>query len=441
MIASMAGDIVLLDNNIREFSMTIRTCPRIAARFVLLGCLLAAGAAYADDLDPVKGAFGETKYIFDSRLRMEDVDQDPLPEDASALTLRLRLGFETGKAWNTALLVEGEAVIPLQDDYRPDPAVPEMITFPVVADDEAYEFNRFQLTNTSLPGTTLTLGRQRILLDDQRFIGNSGWRQNEQTFDAFRMVNRTVTNLVLDATYLNRVNRVNGPDSPQGVYKGDGFLLNGGYQTKIGKLSAFGYLLDFEPITNIPAGINPIRDSTSTYGLRFSGDRPVGKIKLAYTASYAEQTDYADNPFDFDLAYGLGELNATFRQFGIGVGTEIMQGNGVKGFATPLGTLHKFQGWADKFLTTPPNGLEDLYANASVNLKGVGVLDTLAFIVSYHDYDAERGPADYGSEWNTSVAAKHKRFNLMLKYADYQQGELVSARTTSKLWAQIEFIW
>ena len=88
----------------------------------------------------------------------------------------------------------------------------------------------------------------------------------------------------------------------------------------------------------------------------------------------------------------FGELTATFRQFGLGVGTEIMQGNGVKGFTTPLGTLHKFQGWADKFLTTPANGLEDLYANASVNLKGVGMLDTLAFIVSYHDYDAERGP-------------------------------------------------
>ena len=272
-----------------------------------------------------------------------------------------------------------------------------MIAYPVVADDEAYEINRFQFTNTSLPGTTLTLGRQRILLDDQRFIGNSGWRQNEQTFDAFRMVNRTVTNLVLDATYLNRVNRVNGPDSPQGVYKGDGILLNAGYQTKIGKLSAFGYLLDFDPITNIPAGINPIRDSTSTYGLRFAGDKPVGKIKLAYAASYATQTDYGDNPLDFDLDYLFGELTATFRQFGLGVGTEIMEGNGLpgaagKGFTTPLGTLHKFQGWADKFLTTPPNGLEDLYANASVNLKGVGVLDTLAFIVSYHDYDAEARP-------------------------------------------------
>ena len=69
------------------------------------------------------------------------------------------------------------------------------------------------------------------------------------------------------------------------------------------------------------------------------------------------------------------------------------------------------------------------------------MLDTLAFIVSYHDYDAEAVAADYGSEWDASIAAKHKRFNLMLKYADYQQGELVSARTTSKLWAQLEFVW
>jgi hypothetical protein len=308
----------------------------------------------------------------------------------------------------------------------------------VVADPEAYEINRFQLTNTSIAGTTITLGRQRIALDDQRFIGPVGWRQNEQTFDALRIVNRSVTNLVLDATYFNRANRIYGDDSRQGDYEGNSVLLNAGYQTKIGKLTAYGYLLDFENIVGVPAAI---RDSSSTYGLRFAGEKPVGRIKLAYSAAYATQTDYADNPLDFDLGYKAAELTATFRQFGLGVGTEIMEGNGVKGFTTPLATLHKFQGWADKFLTTPPNGIEDLYANASVTLKGVGPLDTLGFIVSYHDYDAERIAADYGSEWDASIAAKLKRFNVMLKYADYQQGELAAARTTSKLWAQLEFIW
>ena len=415
-------------------------------RYAAAGLALAAGAAHADGLGPIKGAFGETKYILDTRLRMEQVDQDPLAEEADAVTLRARLGLETGKAWNTSLLIEGEGVIPLHDSYRPDPSSTENAIYPVVADPEAYEINRFQFTNTSLPGTTLTLGRQRIGLDDQRFVGAVAWRQNEQTFDAFRVVNRSVANLVLDATYLNRVNRVFGDDSEQGDYKGDSFLLNASYQTKIGKITAFGYLLDFEPIATVPAGMNPVRDSTSTYGLRFAGEKPAGKIKVAYVASYATQTDYADNPLDFDLDYWTAELTGTFRQYSLGVGAEVLEGNGLpllagKGFTTPLATLHKFQGWADKFLTTPANGIEDIYATGSATLKGVGVLDTLSFIASYHDYQAEQISADYGEEWNLSLAAKIKRFNVMFKYADYTQGVPTAGRDTEKLWMQLEFIW
>jgi hypothetical protein len=397
----------------------------------------ASSGAIADGAG-LKAALSETKPIIDMRLRTENVDQDGLAEDAHATTLRARLGFETGKAWNTTLLVEGEGVIPLQSDYRPDPTVPTMTTYPVVPDPEDYAINRFQLTNTSLPGTTLTLGRQRIALDDQRFVGPVGWRQNEQTFDGFRVVNKSVKNLVLDATYFNRVNRLFGHDSPQGHYEGDSALLNAGYQTKIGKITAFGYLLDFENIVGVPAAV---RDSTSTYGLRFAGDKTVGKIKLAYVASYATQTDYADNPLEFDLDYRTEELSATFRQFTLGVGEEVFEGNGVKGFTTPLATLHKFQGWADKFLATPPNGIEDRYVNLGAAFKAVGAFETLGVVVTYHDYGAERIDADYGNEIDVSLNAKIKRVTAMLKFADYEQGALPAARDTQKLWAQVEFVW
>src|SRR5262245_37007586 len=124
--------------------MTNWNGPRLAAASGFIGCLLASGAALADTdgLAPIWGAFGETKYIFDSRLRSENVEQDGIAETAHAITLRARLGFETGKAWNTSLLIEGDAVIPIQDDYRPDPTSPDHATYPVVADPEAYEFNR-----------------------------------------------------------------------------------------------------------------------------------------------------------------------------------------------------------------------------------------------------------------------------------------------------------
>jgi hypothetical protein len=413
--------------------------------FAIAAVAVAGGESRADGLSPIAGAFGETKPIIDLRLRTETVEQEPLADDAHATTLRLRAGFETGKAWNTALLIEGEGIMPIGKSYRPDPMIPEMTTYPVVADPEAYEINRFQLANTSLPGTTITLGRQRIALDDQRFVGPVAWRQNEQTFDALRVVNRSVANLVIDATYFNKVNRLFGEKSPQGDYEGDSGLLNVGYQTKVGKITAFGYLLDFENIVGVPAAV---RDSTATYGLRFAGEKPVGKIKLAYAASYATQSDYADNPLTFDLDYKMAELTATFRQYSLGVGKEIMEGDLVapgvtKGFTTPLATLHKFQGWADKFLTTPGNGLEDLYATAGVTLKGVGALDTVAAVVSFHDYETERTSADFGKEWNFSLSTKFKRAALLLKYAEYEEGAVAlgSPRNTDKVWAQLEFLW
>jgi len=400
--------------------------------------LAVAAQARAEGSDSVKAAFTGTKYIVDARLRTEDVEQDPLANDASATTLRLRLGLETAKAWNTTLLVEGEAVMPLDDDYRPDPLRPINATYPVVADPESYDLNRLQLVNTSIPGTTLTLGRQRILLDDQRFVGNVGWRQNEQTFDAFRVVNKSVKNLVLDATYLNRVNRVFGEKSPQGEYEGDSVLLNASYQTPVGKITGFGYLLEFDPIAGVAAAAG---DSTSTYGVRFAGERPAGKVKLGYLASWATQSDAGDNPLSFDLDYYAAEFSAGYQQFGLAAGIEVLQGNGTKGFTTPLATLHKFQGWADKFLTTPANGIEDVYVNATANLKAFGGLDTFGVVLGYHDYNAENISADYGSEVNVSLAAKLKKVAFMLKYADYQEGELASARDTSKLWMQVEFVW
>lgn len=410
-------------------------------------------AAFASGLGPIGGALGETKPIVDARVRYENVDQTPLPEESDANTLRLRLGFETGKAWNTSLLAEGEFVWPFDGDYRNDNSVPTNATYPVVADPESYEMNRLHLTNTSLPGTTLTLGRQRIVLDDHRFVGNVGWRQNEQTYDAFRVVNKSLATLTVDATYLNQVNRVFGPDSPQGRYEGDGYLANVAYQFPFGKLTGFGYVLDFDPIPASKfrgltaaqaAALNPIRASTETYGVRFAGDRPLSKFKIAYVASWATQEDNGQNPFDFDLDYYLVELTGTYRQYSMTIGQELLEGNGVVGFATPLATLHRFNGWADKFLTTPANGIDDRYASLGYLMKGVAMLDTLSATVAYHEYESERRAFDLGHELNVQVQAKYQRFLATLKYADYdaKTGETpVAYQDTVKYWVMVDYVW
>jgi len=417
---------------------------------VVLG-VAGGGSARADS--PVAGAFGEAKPIVDLRLRYEGVDQLAAPalRQANAFTLRARLGFETGKAWNTALLVEGEAVAPLyHPQYREDNAVALRTNYPVVADPEDQELNRFQLTNTSLTDTTLTLGRQRIVLDDQRFIGNVAWRQNEQTFDALRVQYRHLRNTVVDLGYITHVNRVYGPDSPQSPYGGDSYYANIAYQWPFGKLTGFAYLLGFRPIATIPAALNPARQATSTYGVRYAGSHVAGVTRLAYTASYATQKERGYNPFKIDNHYWLLELNATYKQFTFGLGDEVLSGYLVPGttttvgFATPLATLHKFQGWADKFLTTPGNGIDDRYAQVVWLKKGVGPLDTLTGTVAWHDYRAERVAGNYGHELNLLVSAKYHRCVPMIKYASYRAAATTPtavARDTDKLWLQLEYVY
>jgi hypothetical protein len=313
-----------------------------------------------------------------------------------------------------------------------------------VADPENYVLNRLSLTNTSLPQTAVTVGRQRIALDDQRFVGNSGWRQNEVTFDAVRIVNESLSNLTVDLTFLNRVHRVYGVDSPQGTYKGDSYLANVGYQLPFGKLTAFAYLLDFDAVTGLTGALDPRRGSTSTYGGRFAGSIPVAAVKLGYVASYASQQARADNPLKLSDSYFLGEVSASLGGIKLAGGEEILQGNGTVGFATPLATLHAFQGWADKFLTTPPNGIKDRYGSLGWTDAHRWELDSLATSVVYHSFAAERISVSYGSEWDLVLSGRWHHYGALLKYANYTAANSTPvsiARNTSKFWAQLEYVW
>jgi hypothetical protein len=401
-----------------------------------IACTLALAATQTPVLAADGNFFTDTKPIIDIRLRQEQVEQVPFANDADAVTLRARLGFETGQLLKTSLLAEGEVVEALVDEYNDTIPPHADAIYPVVTDPESGDLNRLHLTSMLIPKTTVTIGRQRINLDDQRFIGNSGWRQIEQTFNAARIVNKGVKNLTIDATYLNRVNRIFGEDSPAGRYDLDGFLGNISYQTKAGKITVFNYVLDFEPP---PA---PLTESTNTLGARFAGETPAGSIRFIYAASYAQQSDYGDNPLDFDNSYYLGEFGIGVGVFSVVAGLEVLEGDGVKGFSTPLATLHKFQGWADKFLATPANGLEDKYLNLGLSFKKVGFLDSLGMAAIYHEYESQNVSADYGNEINLQLQAKWKRFSAMLKYADYEIDVPVAGlNDTTKLWAQIEFIW
>ncbi|MGE0409538.1 MAG: hypothetical protein AB7P23_09795, partial [Amphiplicatus sp.] len=323
----------------------------------LVGAFVSAPALAEEAAKPEPSAFAkalsDSKPILDARIRYEHVSQDGIAEKADALTYRIRAGVETGKLWDTALLVEFDHIEDLNGDFNS--TINGKTMFPVVADPDATELNRFQLTNTSLPSTKITLGRQRIILDNARFVGNVGWRQNEQTYDAVRVENSSIKGLTLNFAYIEQVNRIFGDDSPVGRFESDSYLVNGKYDLPIEgakvSLSGFAYLLDFD---NAPAS------SSQTFG----GNVDIAKGIFSLKGAYAAQSDYGAQPLSYDADYNMVEGGLAKNGFSLGAGYEVLTGNGAIGFQTPLATLHAFQGWADVFLTTPPNGIEDIYVSA-----------------------------------------------------------------------------
>ena len=125
--------------------------------------------------------------------------------------------------------------------------------------------------------------------------------------------------------------------------------------------------------------------------------------------------------------------------YSLGAGVEILEGDGSKGFTTPLATLHKFQGWADKFPATPVDGIDDRYLTAGASRQHWAALDALSVVASYHRYAAQRGSMRYGSEADLQAQARWRRLTGTLKYADYRANGLLT--DTTKWWLQVEYIW
>ena len=395
--------------------------------FLLLAATSAAGPALAADI--------QVKPILDGRLRYENVDQDGLAREADAVTLRLRPGVEIGNGPFT-LLAEAEGTLAISEDYNS--GLNDKAALPIVADPENIEINRLQLQFRGLPKTVATVGRQRINLEDQRFVGNVGWRQNEQTFDAARVEWSGIKGLKADVIYSWSVRTIWGTDGTgprQQAISGDNVFANLSYATPLGALSGFAYLVDQDE-----AAVSGFRLSSQTYGLRLAGSQLLSKaVRLSYVASYARQSDWHRNPNDYSADYWLGEAAVDVQAFRLSVGYEVLgadDGLALTSVQTPLATLHKFNGWADKFLATPPDGLRDLYASAGYGWKKLGGLDTLSVQAVYHRYESDRLDLHYGNEINLLVAAKLRHFTLSAKYADYRADSF--ATDTRKVWLQLE---
>ena len=378
------------------------------------------GAMAADTL---ADALKESKTQLMLRPRYENVNQEDLTTDvknsSDAFTLKTRLTFTTGSFFDTSAVLEFDDVTSLKDEDYNDGAGNGGAS-PVIADPVGTEVNQAYLSYKGLDKTDFRYGRQRILLDNERFVGGVGWRQNEQTYDSFSVTNTSVPGLTGFLARIYTVHRIFGDDSTAnaGLYSMDTNLLNVKYDIPVvGSLTGYYYDLDY--LEAAPAL------STKTMGLRLSGAAKLDPVTLGYELEYAKQSETGDNPTEFDANYYLISSTITYDVFTFGIAQEVLGADedAGKSFATPLATLHKFQGWADMFLGTPAAGVQDSYATFKVGLPM-----NMGLIAMYHsfesDVDTPTGENSYGSEFDVAFTKKFDfGATVMLKYADFSGEE------------------
>ena len=243
-------------------------------RWLTLPLLAVAAPSWADQ--PLSDLFTQGKPILDARYRFENVDQNNDLRDANAQTLRTRAGFQSGQWYGLSGLLEVDNVSRIGDDAYNSTRNGQK-EYAVVADPDGTEVNQALLRYDNKLGSAV-LGRQRINLDNQRFIGSVAWRQNEQTFDGALTQLKPLDGLTLSYAYLDQVNTVFGPDNgrydnltnPANI-DGHSHLINAQY-VFMPQLTAtaYSYLLDLDNIAVAPTAAEGTL-SSQTSGLRLNG--------------------------------------------------------------------------------------------------------------------------------------------------------------------------
>jgi len=372
-----------------------------------------AAPAFGDDAMSFSDAIKAGKATLDFRYRMEDVSQDGTG-DAQANTLRTRLNFQSGAVKGFSGFIEFDQVSELIEvDYNNGTG--NGYATAVIADPEGTDLNQSYIQYVN-GGTTVRYGRQRILLDNQRFIGGVGWRQNEQTFDAFSVTNTSIKNFKLFYANIHNTNTILGTN----LYSEDN-IVNASYKISSAfTVTGYAYMLGVKDVDN---------SDDDTIGIRVNG----ALAGFSYAAEYATESarkagqskDYSASYTGLNGSYQAGPVN-------LGLGYELLGADGTLGeFETKYGTKHAFQGWADEFLNTPNGGIEDLYVSAGSKIGSVNAS------VVYHSYGSDDkaaagGIRDFGTELDFVVSGKAGPVGLLAKYADYSADGLFT--DTRKIW-------
>lgn len=432
------------------------------------------------------------KNLTSFRLRYEYVDQEGLQpgtysgavatpnptrfdslKDANALTLRSLIGWQTAPYHNWSFAAQLTNVSKLSNDfndgtnsYRTNGATNDnsKIEYAKVVDPDYTDLNQLFVDWTGIKNTKFRLGRQIVNLDNVRFIGDIAFRQNTQVFDGLSILNKSIPDTEIFLAHFDKVRQIFTTHR-----SGDLDIANIRYRISPTEfLVGYAYLSDFEKLGfgNAWFGAGALNNTFNNFeanqankifGLRLDGTHPfTPNYRAHYTAEYAKQDDYKGGDQRIDAYYyklgggfGIDNFNMRIDQ------EKLSSNDNLYAFQTPFGTNHLFQGWVDKFLVTPLEGIKDTFVTATYRYGD------FLFFADYHVIDSDnrfhtvgsgnlRNGDRYGTEWNAAVTWNvDKNWMTKLEYGVYSEDDRYSQspaatstiasnrgriRDTEKLW-------
>ena len=350
------------------------------------------------------------KLTASARYRYEifDRDEPAYPQAPEASTLRLALGYETPTFYGFSALAEYEGVYALgPSDYNiPNDPAQHKPGYPNILDPLGSELNQGWVSwkwKEADYQVALTAGRQEVMLNDGRFVSVSFWRQNHQSLDAAQLKLDLPHEFALTYAYIGQVHRVVGGDATDGQPTMNSHLYDLRWKrNNVINISAYGLFLDYQQ----PALYS---NSTRTLGLRVEGPWKLAPDwALCYTAEFAQQADFGENPNAVNANYWLGELGFSYKGHTLKGGVAWLGGRSLTDkLSTPL--AHPFNGRTELFAANPSvgrsHGLEADYLTAT---GPIGRIPGLTYNLTFYDYHSANDRVHYGSELDGGMSWKVK---------------------------------
>ena len=220
-----------------------------------------------------------------------------------------------------------------------------------------------------------------------------------------------------DLTYASQVNRVFGPDSPQGKWEGDVVLANFAYTLPVGTLTLFDYYLDIDGVASA---------SSNTVGVKLAGSKPIGKLTGTYALAYAQQAEAGANAADRRRRLRARRRRPHLREVRRCAWARASRRRRRRRRSRRRSRrcTRSKAGPTSSSRRRPPASRTRTFASA-IRSASAGAFTNLAAVAVFHDYDADFGSAHFGEELNLQFVARTERMALTAKLRRLPRGRLV----------------